>query len=569
MNSKSDGETLVYHKIKRDCPESTVLHSVFLRRHVKNISGEIDLLVLIPNEGFFCLEVKHGGVERLEDNTWRYTDRNNQTTIKSKGPFEQVSDAMHSLKAMIPKIFKKDSDIQRFKRIMFGTAVVFSSLDEFDHHGTEAEKWEVFLRRHLDEIKRNLYRLSSNWHEKYASTPTARWYDDKDSRPTRKECEIFRNALRGDFCYEYSLINRLTDEEHRIEMFTEQQFDLIDSTYENPRNLILGGAGSGKTIMALEIARRKASENLKVGFFCYNRLLGEELKGKIETLTNNTFSKGGCEAGTIDSFMMRVTNLKADAETDKDIFFRSTLPFAFAFEFADKPESEKFDYLVIDEAQDLLSESHLDAIDGMLKNGISNGQWTMLGDFNNQALYTDSKPEALIDTLRFKASISLLRLKYNCRNPRVINEKNSSMTGCERLIPWEGMPEGEDVKKTFVDTVTDAIKTIETIILELANKKVPYKKISLLSQRDTIDLIGGSKTIGDAIGKGMVMETVKSYKGLENSYIVLYDFHTLDSEEGIKTLYVGISRAKFKLYLVFSRSLKEDYENLIRRHIKP
>jgi DNA helicase IV len=266
--------------------------------------------------------------------------------------------------------------------------------------------------------------------------------------------------------------------------------------------------------------------------------------------------------------MMRVTNLKIH-DTDKEVFFKSTLPFTFAYEYTNKPEFEKFDYLVIDEAQDLISETHLEAFDCMLKGGIAYGQWTMLGDFNNQALYTDSKPEALIDSLRSKASISLLRLKYNCRNPRLINEKNTSMTGCERLISWEGMPDGEDVKKIFVNTVPDAINAIEKIIIELANKKVPYKRISLLSQRDTIDLIGGSKIINAAHREGMVIETVKSYKGLENSYIVLYDFHTLDSNEGIKTLYVGISRAKFKLYLVFSSSLKKDYENLIRRHIKP
>ena len=93
MEFNSDGEKMVYNALLRECPEYIVLHSVFLNRHIKGISGEIDLLVLIPGCGFFCLEVKHGSVERFENGKWKFKD-----TIKSKGPFQQVKEAMHSLR---------------------------------------------------------------------------------------------------------------------------------------------------------------------------------------------------------------------------------------------------------------------------------------------------------------------------------------------------------------------------------------------------------------------------------------------------------------------------------------
>ena len=102
MEFNSDGEKMVHNALVKDCPEYIVLHSVFLNRHIKNISGEIDFLVLIPGHGFFCLEVKHGGVERLIDGRWKFTNRDGKETIKSKGPFQQVKEAMHSLRNSLP-----------------------------------------------------------------------------------------------------------------------------------------------------------------------------------------------------------------------------------------------------------------------------------------------------------------------------------------------------------------------------------------------------------------------------------------------------------------------------------
>ena len=565
MEFNSDGEKMVYNALVRDCPEYIVLHSVFLNRHIKNISGEVDLLVLIPGQGFFCLEVKHGGVERLSDGRWKFTNRDGKENIKSKGPFQQVKDAMHSLRNSLPIIFNHNQQqIDRFNKFMFGSAVMFTSLDEFNNLGIEGERWELFLRGNLKKIRCYFENLSNKWHQKYAATPNAYyWYDDKESRPTKKDCELFRNALRGDFRYDYALINRIADDENKIKEFTEQQFEYIDYTYDNPRNLVLGGAGTGKTIMALEIARRKAEDGFRVGLFCYNRLLGLDIKHKINNLSHD-FSNNNGFAGTLDSFMLSALQKPFPNNEGQD-FWSIELPTDFFLEFSEKPDSEKFDYLIIDEIQDLLTDERLEAMGALLKGGLKEGNWTFLGDLSNQAIYLDVSSEEALDRLTKCANYSKLKLKYNCRNPKIVNNLNTSLTGCEKLATREGMPEGEPVTLKFLKNTSELIKSIEEIIISLKNQNVSFASITLLSPKK-INLSNDSNIINDAVKNGLKEETIQSYKGLENTYIILHGFDEISSNEAARLLYVGISRSRFKIYLMMSKALDESYMNLIRKY---
>lgn len=565
MKFNSDGEEKVYKALVRECPDYIVLHSVFLNRHVKGISGEIDLLVLIPEHGFFCLEVKHGGVERLSDGRWKFTDRNGKDDIKWKGPFQQVKEAMHSLRNYFPQIFNNNQQqIDRFNKFLFGSGVMFTSLDEFQNLSTEGEKWELFLRKNFKNIRAYFENLSNEWHKKYAATANAYyWYNNNESRPSKKDCELFRKALRGDFRYDYTLINRIVDDEYKIKEFTEQQFDLIDSTYDNPRSLILGGAGTGKTIMALEIARRKTSEGLRIGLFCFNRLLGLDIKDKINNLSpdfiiNNSF------AGTLDSYMLSYLKKEVPLDGGQE-FWVSELPTDFYIYHTEKPEQEKFDYLIIDEVQDLLKEERLEIIDTLLKGGLKEGYWTFLGDLSNQAIYLDGSPEVALDRLTNRANYSKLKLKYNCRNPKTIYNLNESVTGCEKLILREGMPEGQS-KIHFYRDIQTLITELENIIIELKNKNIPENKITLLSP-NSLQLEDYSDLIKKALKNGVVKQTIKSYKGLENTYIVLMGFNEVNTENILRDLYVGISRSKFGLFLLLSTSLKKDFENLISKNL--
>jgi hypothetical protein len=130
-----------------------------------------------------------------------------------------------------------------------------------------------------------------------------------------------------------------------------------------------------------------------------------------------------------------------------------------------------------------------------------------------------------------------------------------------------GMPEGLS-KILFYRDIQALILEIEKIVIELKNKNIPDNKITLLSPY-VFELEDNSDVMKRALKNGMVKETIKSYKGLENTYIVIMGFNEINTESILKELYVGISRSKFGLYLLLSTSLKKDFENLIFKNLKP
>ncbi len=84
---KSTGEKQIFDRLRGD-PATTdwiCLHSLNLAKHMKRVYGEIDFVVLVPNEGIFCLEIKSGRVARREG-IWTYTDRYGDISTSTVGP---------------------------------------------------------------------------------------------------------------------------------------------------------------------------------------------------------------------------------------------------------------------------------------------------------------------------------------------------------------------------------------------------------------------------------------------------------------------------------------------------
>jgi hypothetical protein len=84
----------------------------------------------------------------------------------------------------------------------------------------------------------------------------------------------------------------------------------------------------------------------------------------------------------------------------------------FAERCVDKLDpSERVDYLVVDEIQDLLEPHFLRVLDKLVVGGLENGRWLFTGDLENQDLY--SRAENLV---QLRGVPTRLLLRDNCRN---------------------------------------------------------------------------------------------------------------------------------------------------------
>jgi hypothetical protein len=248
----STGEKILYLKFKNDGSTNSmfILHSLFTNFHLKNISGELDFLVLAPNHGFFSIEVKHGGVSR-KNGDWCFTNRDKKTTCKKTSPFAQQNATINSIRQFVLSRLEHNKELHnRFSKILWGSGVAFTSMAEYVDFGPEGHSWQVLTRQGLDmPIGFFISSLSRGSHKECDGKS---WYDVHNSKPTKSDCEVLLKILRGDFEIDYSEINRINETEDAIEEYTKEQFSLLEFARYNKRCLIQGSAGTGKTIMAIE-----------------------------------------------------------------------------------------------------------------------------------------------------------------------------------------------------------------------------------------------------------------------------------------------------------------------------
>ena len=451
---------------------------------------------------------------------------------------------------------------EKISKFLFGWGVMFTSLDEFYDYGSEAEPWQLFTRPSFrTPASHYIKELSKGFHNKYAGK---NWYNVNDSRPSQKDCEEIFKLLRGDFSYSYKTLNQILDEENLIDHFTEEQFETLSFMEYNDRALIQGGAGTGKTIMAAEWFQRTVDAGLRAGLICFNKKLGgklnSELSGVIDLNKTNSF------VGNLHSYMISLTG-QVPPEIDPQQFYETDLPLESLFVLEDIPEEERYDLLIIDESQDLMTESYLDVFDSMLKGGLSKGKWVLFGDFCNQLIYQNN-PNKVLDFLSAKSSfVRVPPLKMNCRNSKKIVFYNHTTTGCEKQLSPEGMVAGENVEHYFPVKSRQVEKVVE-IITDLLSKGIPESKISLLTcKSSTYSQLLQDDEIKNWVEKGLVFSTIQSYKGLQNSFVIATEFKELESDHSTSLLYIAISRAKLKFYLVLDKGLENSYNQLLAMRI--
>jgi hypothetical protein len=560
----SNGERIIYYKFKVD-PQAEhyyVLHSLFTNFHLKSISGELDFLVLAPGQGIFALEIKHGRVKR-ENGLWYFTNRFGKTSSSAKGPFRQVSDTMHSIRDYVLRaVEKKPGLYQRYARILFGNGVVFTGEDEQPNFGPEGHTWQVLTRDTLAlPISAYIAQLSAGWH---GVNKSKNWYDANLSKPTDAECRHILAILRGDFLIDYSPLNQILDGEFLIESFTREQFKLLDFVRFNDRALIEGEAGTGKTLMALELARRSMTDGKRIALFCFNNKLGKRLAGDMDQLAVG--SEVAYFAGSLHTFLIKNTDMVVPENPDNQ-FFVEVLPFEFLLANESIPASEQFDVLIVDEAQDLIHPYYMEVFNVILRNGIKNGKWIFFGDFCNQSIY-NKDAESMLASLSGQTSfVKFPPLKINCRNTKRITIHNTLLSGSSPPEFLSSALEGESPTTEF-PAVSHVRNRIEILIQALMQKGIPREKIMILSPKSlTNSGLTASDFLHSFIGDdGKAFSTIQSFKGLENTVIILTGFDELLSDDAQRLLYVGISRARLHLYLIFNKTVESQFSTLINKN---
>ena len=478
--------------------EGVAYHSVHLPRHRKQIMGEADFVVLWRGT-ILVLEVKGGRIGRNEDGLWYSVDRQGTRHFLKRSPWVQAKDASFALL----DILSKHSD----ERWPFAYAVVTPDqnlpLDAEwvpqQHIGLERMA-PAGLERSLDALAR------------LARTPPAGSDNSRGEglRPMANLSTVVALLRR-----EVDAMRSMPDAEMLIDRnivtMTGEQVDAMRALERNPRVMVLGGAGTGKTVVAIEAARRAVVDGNSVAFVCGSPGV---LKFASELLN--------------DSPVQLVP-------------------------FDSIPSEPVFDVVVVDEAQDLLNLEAMSRLSESVRGGLQDGRWWIFLDPNNQTHLSGVFDDMVYQEIQ--AGAVIVDLTKNVRNARTVVTAVQSHLGADLGSPRIG--EGPDASIVEARSPEEARRLLDGRLRNLQDQGVSRKKITIVSAANdpssSVVSVEGRLTSSYTQGnQSYEVATAANVKGLEREHVIVVDVNDLETAGGQAASYVAMTRPRYSLYVISS-----------------
>ena len=545
---KSNAERKMYDVLQElNLKNAYVLHSLGLPRHRSKIYGEIDFVV-VCERGVACLEIKGGRVE-CRDGQWSFIDRYGTERVKPEGPFAQVTGNMFSLRDILKRHFEGNPHM---RNILMASGVVFP--DIAFHSDSQEIIPEIIYDRTTEDISEYMNRVFDYWQQRQHREP---------SKLSPSDIREIVQFLRADFCFIPSLNDRLEQVEQKLVRLTKEQAQLMQALGMNDHLIVEGGAGTGKTLLAAEYARRQLEQGDRVLYLTYNKNLAHHVMRSLPE--SEQLKVVNIHALFGEYISVDVEELKKDPQN----YFSQVLPERFYDYISDKlttdPEAEKlqYDVLIMDEGQDILKPLYLYSLDCLLKGGLDLGRWAVFYD-EKQNIYNPEYQEGM-DILRSYPHTKF-RLFVNCRNTVQIGTYSAKASG---VTFAEFMREnGEEVGKISYEDEKDFGRKIKEILKVLREGKVSagditflspkkYKNSKLAAMKAKVNELNDNFQPDPAVP---VYATIQGFKGLDAKVVILCDVEALRSETFSQYIYLAGTRARTLLYIVGTKSFWEEHQ---------
>lgn len=552
-------EQLVHDRLRAALAGSiAILPNVRWRERVNGHfhDGEADLVVADPDRGILVVEVKSGEIRR-DGRTWWAGNKE-----LPQSPFEQAAASRHALVRKLRELPAWDPTLNPIA----GDAVAFPDVDlatagsRLGMLGPDVDPDLILDQRQLVDDAPSAERLR-DWLERvlrgFERDSTAR------RPPGPNGVGLLVDLLTEPVELRSMLRNELVAGEREVVRLTRGQFGVLNMLRHQRRASIVGGAGTGKTMLAAQKAQRLAREGYRTLLVCFNSPLARELAdlsadtaaqtGLLDVRTFHQLSEDyGREAGTLPP---------KPANPVPPAWFDTTLP--DALDDAIEKLGGRYHAIVVDEGQDFAPE-WLVSLDALLE---SPGD-DVLYIFHDpaQAIYRDDAVAGL--------RLPEYAIDLNCRNAQPIHDLVRRFGG-GGLASVAQREDGRPPELIEANSDAELIEALRRVLHRLrVDEGVRLGEIAVLTGRALEDSAvwrhrrfgnevlwnGGYDDAGRTLGLAahlvpeapadvILFDSIRRFKGLERPVIVLVELRP-DDPRLERRLYIGASRARQHLVVI-------------------
>ncbi len=485
--------------------------------HLKD--HEVDFVVGIEGAGIVCVEVKGGEVWHDGDG-WRQKRGGREVSIH---PVRQAREACYALRDFIEKDPRWTQG-----RLRWDHVIVLPNTELPDDFGLpECPRWKVIDRNDLPNIVEKLRYVLLN---------------QKLDRPllTKEGIDQLATALSGRGLPQRDVVARALANEDAADALTEHQAVILDAIRMLNRVEVRGGAGSGKTFLAVEQARRLAQRGQRVALVCYSHGLASYLERITASWPRRHRPAYVGEFHALGMQWGAPEGPDESVRTEESVqFWEHALPAQMAELAARLEPGQRFDSVVVDEAQDF-ADAWWDPLLAALDDPVEGGIYVFSDEGQRVFDRYGVPPVPLVPLI----------LDHNLRNTRQIARAFQPLVNhpmrfrggdgpAVTFIPCdreEAMAVGDDQ----VDALLEQGWRPEDLALLTTGSRHPEQ---VARQAEGHKAYWDTFWDTDQVFYGHVL----GFKGLERRCVVLVVNETGKFERSRERLYVGLSRARDQL----------------------
>lgn len=516
----TESEREVWERL-RDClgDDDVLVANVRLTDEKKD--HEVDLLVLMPGVGCLVLEVKGSSV--WYDDGWWIKRRGRTVQIH---PVAQARDAKHAMRTYVGYDPRWGS--RPHVAWAHGVVTPYSTFDDVD--APDLPRWALHDSNDLAHLGTRV--RDNAWGLRHDREP-----------PTQEDVLDIAEILTGRLPTAYDINAEAADRAATADRLTHEQSVILGVTRLLHRVEVRGGAGSGKTVLALQQAKelsrgRTDRPPQRVALLCYSLGLAEHLKRTVAAWNRR---QRPAFVGTFHEFGRQWGAPDGDRQ-DSD-FWEHQLPRRMGELAVDLSEGKKYDAVVVDEAQDFADDWWIPVL-AALRDEESGGLYVFSDEHQRIFARFGRPPVALVP----------LVLDHNLRNTKQIHSSFGPLAP-SRMQARGG--DGPDVR--FVATPTDAaISAADDAVDMLLDEGWKPGNVALLTtghrhpEQIAVTASRGHEGYWASYfaAEDVFFGHVLGCKGLERSAVVLCVNEAGDRDRARERLYVGMSRATDQLVVV-------------------